>query len=699
MPHTLWYDGHYSVVTDIVNCGFTGIPMGLTAGFKILDKDRDKFKELEKDNERFDQSSKPWDKGKDDSEDGDLEYISSGWTSMVEDYLCHHGGASSLSASPSTADIGFSIPLIRRRSTRESRKGPYQLLIKERLMGIYMAIYIHRDVRPLVRGMTKSSVTTGLIGGRVGNKGSVGISLNVDGTTFLFLNAHLAAHEGKVNHRVANFMKIKAELSVDDFLSSDDPRKVAEDLTDRFDFTFLLGDLNFRLDISRLHADWLISRQEYAQAFEFDQLHALMKEGKIFSGFHEAPIHFPPTFKYDVLRTLKSSKRSRSSSRGVNNGELPGHLLEIDEREMDETEDEFEDVDRASQASSYVTSRVSQPPVEPWTEDDSYFYAPHPTHDLNRAAGSPTSARPKVKWLSILSPSFITPPDKMHKAKSAYHRAQPPTPISAISSISPSPSVSNHPSELATPRKCSLRPSPLVLVNSIELQNKPHHGAEEEKGVYDSSSKKRVPSWCDRILWKTTIKQELLNREIDNERLPTTSRSRVSSFFSNRFRSPSSQTTKDSNTPAIALSGDRTKVAPEQLGAFPLHHHQNGFGRFSDSLPRRAHTTLSPPPTAPFPSEYPCRRSTAFDTIVSPLSPDRPQSASGSIWRFLPAFLSPSHNQDSAVPSEHSLSLLPQPLKGDVTCLNYNTLDDRGMRRLEGRSDHRPVMGTYVVYV
>jgi hypothetical protein len=33
------------------------------------------------------------------------------------------------------------------------------------------------------------------------------------------------------------------------------------DLTDRFDFAFLCGDLNFRLDVTRLHADWLISRK------------------------------------------------------------------------------------------------------------------------------------------------------------------------------------------------------------------------------------------------------------------------------------------------------------------------------------------------------------------------------------------------------------------------------------------------------
>lgn len=35
-------------------------------------------------------------------------------------------------------------------------------------------------------------MTAGLIGGRVGNKGGVGISVNLDGTTLLFINAHLA---------------------------------------------------------------------------------------------------------------------------------------------------------------------------------------------------------------------------------------------------------------------------------------------------------------------------------------------------------------------------------------------------------------------------------------------------------------------------------------------------------------------------
>lgn len=35
-------------------------------------------------------------------------------------------------------------------------------------------------------------MTAGLIGGRLGNKGAAGITINLDGTTLLFVNAHLA---------------------------------------------------------------------------------------------------------------------------------------------------------------------------------------------------------------------------------------------------------------------------------------------------------------------------------------------------------------------------------------------------------------------------------------------------------------------------------------------------------------------------
>lgn len=92
---------------------------------------------------------------------------------------------------------------------------------------------------------------------------------------------------------------------------------------------------------------------------------------------------------------------------------------------------------------------------------------------------------------------------------------------------------------------------------------------------------------------------------------------------------------------------------------------------------------FSPPPTAPLPSQ------------VSPImgSTDRPRSASGSIWRFLPAFLSPNSPEERQPPPP------PGYIRGDVVCLSYGTLDDKEMRRLQGHSDHRPVVGAYAVYL
>ncbi|SPO22456.1 uncharacterized protein UTRI_01134 [Ustilago trichophora] len=201
--------------------------------------------------------------------------------------------------------------------------GPYELVIKERMMGCYMAVYVWRGCKDRVRGASRSHVKSGLLAGRVGNKGGVGISLKLGTTRLLFVNAHLAAHEDKVALRLANVAKIKAALKVDSFLPKDDPRSRLEDITEQFDHTFWFGDLNFRIDISRQHADWLMMNKKYDQALAFDQLGKVLKDGDAFKGFKEAPINFPPTYKYDVLKTLKV-KRNKTLTSIRNAVDIPG---------------------------------------------------------------------------------------------------------------------------------------------------------------------------------------------------------------------------------------------------------------------------------------------------------------------------------------------------------------------------------------
>jgi len=77
-------------------------------------------------------------------------------------------------------------------------------------------------------------------------------------------------------------------------------------------------------------------------------------------------------------------------------------------------------------------------------------------------------------------------------------------------------------------------------------------------------------------------------------------------------------------------------------------------------------------------------------------------------WRFLPFFRGDSGQTTTttdpaltpADPAEVTASSTTyRPSKGDVECLGYDTLDDRAMRRLEGRSDHRPVVGSFAIYL
>jgi hypothetical protein len=131
--------------------------MGLGAGFKWHDREKDKDKENpDKANDR--DIDRPKLRKERDStkrkreEDQSQEHNPNGWTAMCEDWLCNGGSLSNRSATPSVADVSAPRPLARRANSKDPKRGPYQLLTKERLMGIYMAIYVHRDVRPLIKG-------------------------------------------------------------------------------------------------------------------------------------------------------------------------------------------------------------------------------------------------------------------------------------------------------------------------------------------------------------------------------------------------------------------------------------------------------------------------------------------------------------------------------------------------------------------
>ncbi|KAG8825868.1 hypothetical protein FRC17_008488 [Serendipita sp. 399] len=552
-----------------------GLPLGLGGGIK-WDREEDEKKKDRKDKED-EKKRKDTVREKEKESNHSRTDLSSGartpsryhhtvhnavgWTSILEDYFSRGIGSIqgvkpdilSPSENPSVSSFLTSpdrnLPLNSPAAPEIANKtakwklppgetdvpkiGPYELLTKERVMGIYLAVYVHRDVLPLVEGYSQSNVTAGLIGGRLGNKGAVAISLKFAGTTFLFLNAHLAAHEEKVALRVANMHKIKAELVIDDFLPADDPRKVAEDPTDRFDHTFLCGDLNFRLDITRQHAEWLVNKQrDYAQAQHFDQLRKIMqsKGTNVFSGFSESHIDFPPTFKYDILRTLKGRRKAKLNQR---------ELSEVQERESND-----QDSDSSSSNSIHENRRSSSSSSDQDRDWDASVA------ELERKASNIKHAA-KKKWYRLFKSTTSLPAASSPVSVTSQEASASVTVISGNASTVPSRRTtglsagSNPTGNLirATTLRKSERSGTIIapplspraatsmdiprrregdlFLASTSLLNRSastksatalnstldNEGSLdiEDKGVYDTSSKQRVPSWCDRILFKTTV--------------------------------------------------------------------------------------------------------------------------------------------------------------------------------------------------
>lgn len=78
------------------------------------------------------------------------------------------------------------------------------------------------------------------------------------------------------------------------------------------DYVFWCGDLNYRIDMPNDRCRSLIGESRWNELLELDQLMVQRKEKNVFRGFYEAPILFPPTYKYNVMEdTYDRSEKCR----------------------------------------------------------------------------------------------------------------------------------------------------------------------------------------------------------------------------------------------------------------------------------------------------------------------------------------------------------------------------------------------------
>ncbi|KAF2637682.1 phosphatase family protein-like protein [Massarina eburnea CBS 473.64] len=255
----------------------------------------------------------------------------------------------------------------------------YQLVAEQQLIGLLLLIYVSPSIHPQVKAVSTTSVGTGLMG-YMGNKGAVTARLVLGETTRLvFVNAHLSAGADKasVDRRIWDAAQITSRTRFEPVADAVGMAQSAGERLGDEDFAFWFGDLNFRLvgmgpdDVRHLltiHAKGLnreqhksadvidntpistdsdsVSVSKTASDFEIadeseddipvppeldpaslqttidsllphDELLEVRKAGKAFhDGWHEGPIRFLPSYKYDLgkVAVFDSSDKRRCPS-------------------------------------------------------------------------------------------------------------------------------------------------------------------------------------------------------------------------------------------------------------------------------------------------------------------------------------------------------------------------------------------------
>ncbi|XP_027134241.1 phosphatidylinositol polyphosphate 5-phosphatase type IV [Larimichthys crocea] len=182
--------------------------------------------------------------------------------------------------------------------------GPYYVMLYAASHGVlYLTVFVRRDLIWFCSEVEHATVTTRIIS-QIKTKGAVGIAFTFFGTSFLFITSHFTSGDAKIYERILDYNKIVEALALPKGLPDTNPyRSTPSDVTTRFDQVFWFGDFNFRLSKDRVDVETIMNRTvagDMGPLLAHDQLSKEMKDGSIFKGFQEAPIHFFPTYKFDI---------------------------------------------------------------------------------------------------------------------------------------------------------------------------------------------------------------------------------------------------------------------------------------------------------------------------------------------------------------------------------------------------------------
>ncbi|XP_066365546.1 type IV inositol polyphosphate 5-phosphatase 3-like [Miscanthus floridulus] len=142
--------------------------------------------------------------------------------------------------------------------------------------------------------------------------GSISVSLTIHETHFCFVSCHLASGEKNGNElkRNTNVEEIHRRTVFNSVHMVGVPRRIHD-----HERIILLGDLNYRLNLSYETTHELISKQDWDGLLKMDQLKKELGKGCTFDGWVEGPIIFPTTYKYEFNSEKYVSDETKSGRR------------------------------------------------------------------------------------------------------------------------------------------------------------------------------------------------------------------------------------------------------------------------------------------------------------------------------------------------------------------------------------------------
>ncbi|RMB95475.1 hypothetical protein DUI87_28098 [Hirundo rustica rustica] len=169
----------------------------------------------------------------------------------------------------------------------------YRVVALQCLWSIKIVVLVKPEHQRRISHVHTSSVKTG-IANTLGNKGAVGVSFLFNGTSFGFVNCHLASGSEKTHRRNQNYSDILHSLALGDKrLAGFDPHPALHPPL------LVRGPQLHRLDMDVQDILTHIVKKEFQALLAVDQLNLEREKSKVFLRFSEGDISFPPTYRYE----------------------------------------------------------------------------------------------------------------------------------------------------------------------------------------------------------------------------------------------------------------------------------------------------------------------------------------------------------------------------------------------------------------